>query len=36
MATTVVEGIERGVNYYRRGLGVPPSITSIGLYGKSP
>ncbi|XP_052238630.1 uncharacterized protein LOC127849922 [Dreissena polymorpha] len=35
-AVSTVEGIERTINIYiRRWLGVPPSFTSIGLYGRT-
>jgi len=35
-ATSTVEGFERLINrYLRRWLGVPPSFTSIGLYGRT-
>ena len=36
IATTTVEGFERVINrHLRRWLGVPPSFTSIGLYGRT-
>jgi hypothetical protein len=36
ITTTTVEGLERTINrFLRRWLGVPPSFTSIGLYGHS-
>ena len=36
ITTTTVESLERTISkYLRRWLGVPPSFTSIGLYGKT-
>ena len=36
IATSTVEGFERLINrHLRRWLGVPPSFTSIGLYGRT-
>ncbi|XP_052281123.1 uncharacterized protein LOC127878636 [Dreissena polymorpha] len=36
IAVSTVEGFERTINrYLRRWLGVPPSFTSIGLYGRT-